>query len=143
MPAAPEILEAGGEVRLAEVDHEVEAEQLSAAAGDVAVAAEIPVDLEGEGVGAEQGDPAAAAHVPSKAALASWAQLSAMTHLRKSPERMSMQPSKAFSRVEAAILLYLRQEMAGPLDWARDQMGKEADEEGVFEQRLAGSSLRW
>ena len=62
MPAAPEVLKTGREVRLTEVDHEVEAKQLGAASGDVAVAAEVSVDLEGEGVSAEQGDPSAAAH---------------------------------------------------------------------------------
>ena len=28
--------------------------------------------------------------------------------------------------------------MAGPLDWAGDEMRKEADEQGVFEQRPGG-----
>ena len=77
---------------------------------------------------------------PSKAALASRAQLSAMTHLRKMPERMSMQPSKAFSGSKRG-LLHLGQEMAGPLDWAGDQVREQADEQGVVEQEPAGSSL--
>src|SRR4051812_44475608 len=56
VPAAPEVLQARRQVRLAEIDHEVEAEELGAAAGDVAVAAEVAVDLPGERVGADGDD---------------------------------------------------------------------------------------
>ena len=60
VPAPPEILQARGEIRLAEVDHEVEAQQLRAAAGDIAVAAEVAVDLPGECIAPRQHGQAAA-----------------------------------------------------------------------------------
>ena len=54
MPSSPEILKTLGKVRLSEVNHEVEAEKLSAAASNAAVAAEITIDLPGEGICSEQ-----------------------------------------------------------------------------------------
>src|SRR5712664_4770242 len=50
VPAAPEILKTIGEEGLPEIDHKVEAQQLSASARDIAVTAEISIDLPGEGV---------------------------------------------------------------------------------------------
>src|SRR5207237_7724010 len=41
VPAAPEALQARGEVRLAKIDHEVEAEELRASARDIDVYSEI------------------------------------------------------------------------------------------------------
>src|SRR5262245_41350130 len=49
MPAAPEILGAGGEVREVEVQRNLEAEAFGDASGHVGVAGEIAVDLEREG----------------------------------------------------------------------------------------------
>ena len=55
VPAAPEALQTRRQVRLPEVHHEVKAEELRAAARDIAVAAEVTVDLPGEGVRADEG----------------------------------------------------------------------------------------
>src|SRR5262249_16789513 len=60
VPASPEVLEALREIRLAEVDHEMEAAQLRGPAGDVAVAAEVAVDLPGERVRSDEHDRQAA-----------------------------------------------------------------------------------
>ncbi len=57
VPATPEILKTIGEEGLAEIDHKVEAQQLSAAAGNIAVTAEIPVDLPGECIGPKKHKP--------------------------------------------------------------------------------------
>ena len=57
VPTAPEVLQAVCEEGLAEIDHEVKTEQLSAAARDVAVAAEISVNLPGKSIGSEQHNP--------------------------------------------------------------------------------------
>src|SRR5438093_355678 len=57
MPAAPEILEAVREERLAEIDHEMEAHQLGGAARDITVTAEVSVDLPGKSIGSEQDNP--------------------------------------------------------------------------------------
>src|SRR6267142_1185808 len=54
VPAPPEVLQTLRKVRLAKVDHEMEAHELRAAAGDTAVAAEITVNLPGKGVGPEE-----------------------------------------------------------------------------------------
>ena len=54
MPAAPEVLRAGGEVGEVEVQRELEAQALGDAAGDVGVAREVAVDLEREGVDRQQ-----------------------------------------------------------------------------------------
>src|SRR5260370_8334304 len=48
VPAAPEILKTIGEEGLAEIDHEVEAEQLSAAARDIALTPEISRHFPGQ-----------------------------------------------------------------------------------------------
>ena len=66
MPTVPEFLEAASKVRLAEVDHEMEAKQLSAAAGEVAVTAEIAVDLPGESVHGDQQTDAAMPELSGK-----------------------------------------------------------------------------
>jgi hypothetical protein len=54
MPAVPELLERLREVRLAEIYHEVKAEQLRAAPRDAAVPAEISIDLPSEGIHTQQ-----------------------------------------------------------------------------------------
>src|SRR5437899_11868923 len=45
MPAPPEILQALGEIRLTEIDHEMKAKHLGAAPCYAAVATEVPVNL--------------------------------------------------------------------------------------------------
>ena len=57
MPTAPEFLETIREERLAEIDHKMEAQQLCAAARDVAVTAEVPVNLPSKRVGSKQYEP--------------------------------------------------------------------------------------
>ena len=95
VPAAPEVLQAGREVRLAEIDHEVEAHELRAAPRDVAVAAEIAVDLPGEGIGANRDDrQARLSEMTRERRIGQQAQLSATTHFRNKPKRISMMPSK-------------------------------------------------
>src|ERR1700732_1997070 len=54
VPAAPEVLETFGEVRLPKINHEMKAHKLGAAAGDAAIAAEVSIDLPGECVSSEQ-----------------------------------------------------------------------------------------
>src|SRR5689334_1757457 len=54
MPASPEILQALSQIWLAEVDHEMEPEQLRASARDVAVTAEVGIDLPCKGVHRQQ-----------------------------------------------------------------------------------------
>ena len=58
VPAAPEILRAGREVGQVEIQHQLEAQALGDAPGDVGVAGEVAVDLEGEGVDRQQGEAA-------------------------------------------------------------------------------------
>ena len=48
MPSTPEILQTRGQIRLAEIDHEVKAQQLGAPARDIAITAEISVNLKRE-----------------------------------------------------------------------------------------------
>ena len=90
------------QIRLAEVDHEMEAQQLGAAAGDIAVAAEVAVDLPGECIGADGHDrQVRLAKLAENAALASNAQLSAITALRNRPERISIDAVEEPLAVEA------------------------------------------
>jgi len=56
-PAAPEILKTIGENGLAEIDHKVEAQQLSTSARDIAVTAEVSINLPGKRVRSEQHKP--------------------------------------------------------------------------------------
>src|SRR5215470_9552768 len=65
MPAPPEVLQTAGEIRLPEIEHEMEAQQLGAAASQIAVAAEVAVDLPGECVHSDQDRE----EVPSQAAV--------------------------------------------------------------------------
>ena len=58
VPAAPEVLRAGGEVREVEVERHLEAQAFRHAAGDVGVAGEVAVDLKREGVDRQQGQAA-------------------------------------------------------------------------------------
>src|SRR5260370_42656765 len=53
VPAPPEILKTIGEEGLAQIHHKVEAQQLRAAAGDIAVTAEISVNLKGDRLDSE------------------------------------------------------------------------------------------
>ena len=53
VPAPPELGDVAGEVGELEVGHQLEAEELGGADGDVGVPGEVPVDLEGEEDGAE------------------------------------------------------------------------------------------
>ena len=138
MPTSPEVLKAGCEVRLTEVDHKVESKQLGAAAGDVAVAAEVSVDLEGEGVGSEHGDPSAAAHLAVEGGIR---QLGAAVGDDALAEESGEDEHAAVIdalRIEAALLLNLGQEMSWSLNGAGDQVREEADEQGVLDQRIGG-----
>src|SRR5436853_3882933 len=54
MPSSPELLQACGKVRLPEVDHEMEPEQLRRTARHVAIPTEIPINLPGESVNPDQ-----------------------------------------------------------------------------------------
>src|SRR5215471_6260952 len=66
VPATPKILQADRQVRLAEIDHKMEAQQLCAASGQVAVAAEVAIDLPGEGVYANQCGPTVIAELSTE-----------------------------------------------------------------------------
>ena len=137
MPAPPEFLQARRKIRLAEVDHEVEAHQLGAAARDIAITAEVSVNLPGEGVRPEKNDPevglsklAAKRRVRQQRAIVS-------NHaFANEPRNNQHEAVKKAVRVETAILLNLRKKMPGPLNWAGDQMGKQADEQSVFDKRF-------
>src|SRR5436309_9407476 len=54
VPSTPKLSHGGCQVGLAEVDHEVKSEQLSTAAGDVAVSAEVAIDLPCESIGSQR-----------------------------------------------------------------------------------------
>src|ERR1022692_2847642 len=98
VPTPPEILNAISQIRLAEIHNEMKSHQLGTPARDAAVPAEIAINLPSEGVRSRSNTGRLGwRNDPPKAAFAINAQLSAITHLRKSPSRIRSMPSKAFA----------------------------------------------
>ncbi len=135
MPAPPEILQATGKVGLTEVEHEVETEQLRASPGDVAVAAEIAVDLPAESVNSDQQAEASVSEPPGKNVVGQQRAVIGDDALTEEAGEYQHQTAEEAFGIKPARLLYLRQQMGWALDRSRNQVGEEADEQGIVNQR--------
>jgi len=95
VPPAPEILQAFCEIRLAEVDHEVETKKLRTAASNTAVAAKVAVNLPSERICSEQHGhrvgPTEIARIDGIAMRRSCHD----DHFSEKPSRIRIKPSKA------------------------------------------------
>jgi hypothetical protein len=135
MPAAPEILKTIGEEGLAEIDHKMESQQLSAAASDIAVPAEVSINLPGKRIRSKQ-------HKPEIGR----AELTAKDGIRQNgtiirnhafPDEARENQHQTMEKsipVESALLLDLRKQMLWPLYWTGNQVREQADKETVLEK---------
>src|SRR5262245_38519759 len=113
----------------------MEAEQLSAAARDVAVAAEVSIHLPCKRVCSDENHPkirrsklTTECRVRKEGAIVGD---DAFAHEAGKDQQHSVEES---IRVERPRLLNLRQKVAGALDGSGNQVRKEADEEGVIDK---------
>src|SRR5882724_10189325 len=112
VPAPPEVLQTLCKVRLAKVDHEMEAHELSAAAGDAAVAAEITVNLPGKSVGPEEdGEGVRRAEVAAKGGIGEERAIVRDHDFSKKALEDEHETVKYFCRIPLARTLHLGQEM--------------------------------
>jgi hypothetical protein len=135
MPPAPEVLQARREIRLAEVDHEMEAEQLCVPAADVAVPAEVAVDLPGKRVRADQHHrEIRRSHGPGEGGIREKGAVVGDNRLSEQARENQQKPVEESLIVKPAWRLHLRQQVAGPLNGTGDEMGKQADKQGVIDE---------
>src|SRR5256885_5894224 len=137
VPSSPEILKTFGEIRLAEVNHEVEAEKLSAAPGNTAVAAEITIDLPGEGIRSEQHrHGVCSTKTAGKDGVGDETAVVSYNDFAKKPFQNKDQTVEGLGGVPHARLLHLRKQMRRPLNWSCNQVWEKADEESIIHQRF-------
>src|SRR5712692_445761 len=142
MPSTPKILETLGEIRLAEVDHEVEAEKLSTAPGNAAVATEVTINLPGKGKDAETSrENGWLSEVPGVDGIGDQGAIVSDHYFAEEPFEDEEKTGEGFLRVPSAGSLNLRQEVRRALDGASDQVRKKANEEGVLNNRLSRLEL--
>src|SRR5713101_1479714 len=135
VPATPEILKTIGEEGLAEIDHEVKAEQLSAAARDIAVTAEISVDLPGKCISSKQNKPEVRrAELTTKYGVCEKGAVVRDHTLADEPRKNQHQAIEKSICIERAFLLNLRKQVARSLYGARNQVGEQTDEETIVEE---------
>jgi hypothetical protein len=79
-------------------------------------------------------------YFPLNAALASRAQLSAITHFRKTGND-EHQAVEELGGVELARRRHLREKVRRPLNGTRDQVREQADEESILHQRAGGAQF--
>ena len=128
MPAPPEFSDVAGEVGELEVGHQLETEELGGTDGDVGVPGEVAVDLKGEEDGTEdecgagEGLGVAEAHVDVGRTGVGNDDL-----LEHAPEDEAHAVAPLLI-VEGAGRGDLRQEVGGPLDGSRYELGEEGNE---------------
>jgi hypothetical protein len=137
VPAAPEILKSIGKEGLAEVDHKVEAQQLSASARDITVTAEVPINLPGKRISSKQHKPEIRrAELTAKDCVC---QKGTIIRDHAFPDEARENQHQTIEKsicVESALLLDLRKQMPWPLYRTRNQVREQTDEETIIEERL-------
>ena len=130
VPTPPELGDVAGEVGELEVGHQLEAEELGGADGDVGVPGEVPVDLEGEEDGAEdEGGAGERLGVVETHVDVGRTGVGDDDLLEHAPEDEAHAVAPLLVG-EGAGRGDLRQEVGGALDGPRDELGKEGDEGG-------------
>src|SRR5437667_9912982 len=138
VPAPPKLLKAMRQIGLSEVDHEMEAQQLSAAARNIAVAAEVAIDLPGKRVGSDQNNPeirrtelATKGCVGEKSAVV---RDHTFAHQAGKDKHQAVEKT---IRIESAVLLNLRKKMSRSLNRSGNQVREEANEETIVQEGLS------
>src|SRR3954452_3322441 len=136
VPASPEVAKAGRAIRAVEVLRKDEAHQQRQPDRDVRVAGEIAEDLGGVAVGGEDRVGGAVGLRDGEHRVDQLAgEVVGDHHLLHQAECDQGQPGADGHTVRVARLLELRQELAGPDDRARDEVGEEAQVDRGIEQR--------
>ena len=138
VPAAPEILRPARQVRVVEVDHQLEAEPSRRAARDVAVGREVRVDLDREGEDARPQDLEGRRLeredlVGDQADVVGNHQL-----LEEAPRHQPQTRARGVGR-EVPRAFHLRQQRRGPFDRAGHQLREEGDVGRHVQQAGAGA----
>src|SRR6266403_3952076 len=101
----------------------MKAQQLRAAAGDIAVAAEISIYLPSKRIRSDQNNPEIGRpELPAKSRVCQQGAIVCDHALAHEPGENQHQAIKKTVRVKATIRLYLREKVPRPLNWAGDQM---------------------
>ena len=129
VPAFPEIARVDGEIGVAEIEHEPEAEHQGQAAGHVGIAGEVAIDLEGEGIDAEQDGEAIGRRTGEGGVGHATDVVGDDDLLEQAPEDEEGAMGDAVV-ADRAGLLDLGQEVGGAFDGAGDELGEESDVEG-------------
>src|SRR5258708_3530681 len=136
VPAAPEILKTIGEEGLAEIDHEMEAQQLSASARDIAVTAEVSINLPGKRVRSEQHKPEIGrAELTAKNGVCQNGTIIRDHAFSDEARENQHQAIEKSISVESAFLLDLGEQMPRPLYRTSNQVREQTDEETIIEER--------
>ena len=120
------------QIGLPKVDYEMEAQQLSAAARNIAVAAEVAIDLPGKRVGSDQNNPeirrtelATKGCVGEKSAVV---RDHTFAHQAGKDKHQAVEKT---IRIKGAVLLHLRKKMSRSLNRSGNQVREEADEQTI------------
>ena len=127
VPATPELGNIAAEIRHVKVPPQLDAEQLGAPDGNVAVAGEVAVNLNGEQYsGQQQRGAVEPVGVVKDIVHINGAAVSHHHLLEKAPKHLP-HAIDGGAVVELPLLLELGQQACGPLDGTRHQLGEEAD----------------
>src|SRR6266478_8339287 len=136
MPAPPEILKAMCEKGLAEIDHEMEAQQLCTPTRDIAVTAEVSINLPRKRIRSQQNQPEV--RRPELTPKHGVGEKGAVVCDHAFPEETREDQHQAIEKsicVESTLPLGLRKQVPWPLYRTGNQVSEQTDEETIIEER--------
>jgi len=135
VPTPPKVLEASGQIGLAEVQHEMKPKQLGGAPGKITVSAEIAVNLPGESIDADESRKKIRSQPSVKGEVGEVSTTVGDHRLAKKSRNDQHAAIKECPLLKSSWSLYLRKKVRGPLDRAGDQMRKKRDKQAIVYER--------
>ena len=140
MPPGPKVRGIPGQVREAEVLHQIDAQEPGGAPGDVGVAGEIPVDLKGEGDHAQDGPVAGKNGAGGEGIVGQHGAVVGHEDLFEEAYQHQAEAVLQVGGLKAAIGLQLGDELVAPLDGPRNQLREKGVEDRKGDEVAAGRS---
>src|SRR5215813_9445244 len=128
VPAAPKVLEAYRQIRLAEIHHEMKAEKLCASARYIAVSAEVAIDLPCECVSPDEYSPPVTAQFAAECCICQMRTIVSNDAFAKEPHQDQHAAVLERRGLKCTGFLHLGKQVGRPLNRPRNQMREKADE---------------